>query len=294
MTEIIGTLDEVAARYDVLYCDLWGCVHDGTRVWPDAVAALERFRKGGGTVVLLTNSPRPSPAVLRGFARFGIPESAWDIIVTSGDAAQAGMMLGAVGRKVWHLGPEKDARFFTDLPAELSDAHAPVARVDFDAAEGIVCTGPFDEVNDHPDDYRGKFLSAKARGLKLLCANPDIVVDLGDQRIWCAGALAQLYTEMGGESLYFGKPHPPIYDLARRRLAERGIAAEADRILAVGDGIDTDIRGGMGEGIDTLFLTGGLMAAEFGPDPEHPDPVALRAWLDTRDTPPLLAMGRLR
>ncbi|MCC5983579.1 MAG: TIGR01459 family HAD-type hydrolase [Rhodobacteraceae bacterium] len=294
MTEMIRALDDVAARYDVLFCDLWGCVHDGLQAYPAAVAALEGFRRSGGAVVLMTNAPRPAPAVQRGFDRLGIPASAWDIIVTSGDAAQAGMAQGAVGRRVWHLGPEKDARFFSDLPEDIAAAHAPVERVDFDVAEGIVCTGPFDEENDHPDDYRGRFLSAKARGLKLLCANPDIVVDYGDKRIWCAGALAALYTDMGGESLYFGKPHPPIYDLARRRLAERGLAPDPDRILAVGDGIDTDIRGGMGEGVDTLFLTGGLMAHEFGPDPARPDETALRAWLATRDTPPLMAMGRLR
>ncbi len=294
MTEIIATLDDVATRYDVLYCDLWGCVHDGLRAYPAAVAALERFRQGGGAVVLMTNAPRPAPAVQRGFDRLGIPDSAWDVIVTSGDAAQAGMAQGAVGRRVWHLGPEKDNHFFTDLPADIAAAHPPVERVDFNAAEGIVCTGPFDEARDHPNDYRGRFLAAKARGLKLLCANPDIVVDYGETRIWCAGALAELYAQMGGESLYFGKPHPPIYDLARRRLAERGIAADPDRILAVGDGINTDIRGGMGEGVDTLFITGGLMAQEFGADPESPAPEALRAWLKTSETPPLMAMGRLR
>ena len=290
MTRIIDTLDEVAAQYDVLYCDLWGCVHDGTRAWPDAVAALQRFRAGSGTVVLMSNSPRPSPGVEAQIAGLGVPSDAWDVIVTSGDASQEAMLRGAVGRRVWHLGPPKDDGFFTDLP----DGFDPVERVDFDTAEGIVCTGPFDEETEHPDDYRGRFLSAKARGLKLLCANPDIVVDYGDTRAWCAGALAALYSEMGGESLYFGKPHPPIYDLARRKLAALGINTDPDRVLAVGDGIATDIAGGMGEGIDTLFITGGLEVARFGNDPEHPDPDLLADWLAGVDTPPVLSMGRLR
>ncbi len=290
MTEMIDSLAAIAARYDVLFCDLWGCVHDGERAWPAAVSALQAFRAGGGKVVLMTNAPRPAPAVEKGFQRLGIPDDAWDLIVSSGDAAQEAMANGAAGRKIWHLGPEKDYRFFTDLPEGLT---AP-ERVPFEQAEGIVCTGPFDEFNDHPDDYRGTFLAAKTRGLKLLCANPDIVVDLGHQRIWCAGALAAVYTEMGGESLYFGKPHPPIYDLARRKLAQAGIDVHSDHVLAIGDGIDTDIRGGVGEGVDTLFITGGLEVARFGDDPTAPEPDLLRDWLKGRDTPPRFAMGRLR
>ncbi len=143
--------------------------------------------------------------------------------------------------------------------------------------------------------YRPEFLYAKAKGLKLLCANPDIVVDRGETREWCAGALAQLYTEMGGESLYFGKPHPPIYDLARRRtVALTGREPDPARILAIGDGIATDVLGGLGEGIDTLFITGGLAAAEFGPDVENPDQVALEAWITAAQTEPTYAIGRLR
>ena len=150
-------------------------------------------------------------------------------------------------------------------------------------------------MTETPEDYRATFLYAKAKGLKLLCANPDIVVDLGDKRIYCAGALAALYSEMGGESLYFGKPHPPIYDLARRRLAEMsGLAPDSSGTLAVGDGIGTDIQGGMGEGIDTLFITGGIAADAFGPDAENPDPDLLEGWLADRTMGPTWAMGKLR
>lgn len=293
MTRIIQSLADVAADYDVLYCDLWGCVHNGQTPYPAAIAALQAFRAGNRHVVLMTNAPRPHSGVAAMLARIGLPEDCYDVIVASGDASQEAMMMGAVGRKVWHLGPAKDNGFFTDLLDWVAD-HPAVERVGFEDAEGIVCTGPFDEMTETPDDYRGKFLSAKARGLKLLCANPDLVVDYGETRIYCAGALAKLYDEMGGESLYFGKPHPPIYDLARRKLAALGIDVPHERVLAIGDGINTDVAGGVGEGIDTLFITGGLAAEEFGADVENPDPALLEAWLADQTSHPTLTMGRFR
>ena len=153
-----------------------------------------------------------------------------------------------------------------------------IEKVDLNEAEGIVCTGPFDPHAD-PAVMRPQFLLAKTKGLKLLCANPDIVVDRGETREWCAGALAQLYTEMGGESLYFGKPHPPIYDLARKRLQQIDRSTPDDRILAIGDGIRTDVQGGMGENIDTLFITGGLAREETGTT-DQPDPPETGAVAD--------------
>lgn len=293
MTRLIETLAEFAAPYEALLCDLWGCVHDGLAPFPDAVAALKTFRGAGGRVVLLTNAPRPHGAVRASLDAMGLSPDAYDAVVSSGDAAQEAMLRGAVGRRVHHIGPEKDEAFFDDIPAALRDLPA-VERVALDRAEGIVCTGPFDEKTETPQDYRATFLMAKQRGLKLLCANPDLVVDYGDRRIYCAGALAQLYEEMGGESLYYGKPHPPIYDMARRALAASGGPVDDDRLLAVGDGIATDIAGGMAEGIDTLFVTGGLSWEAFGPDRDHPDPALLEAWLEVREISPTAATGRLR
>ncbi|MGY6635374.1 MAG: TIGR01459 family HAD-type hydrolase [Alkalilacustris sp.] len=294
MTRILDRLADIAPDYDVLLCDLWGCLHNGERPYAPAVAALEAFRAGGGRVVLLTNSPRPESGVAKQLESIGVPRGAYDCIVSSGDAAQAGMVAGAVGRRVWHLGPEKDHRFFTALPEHLA-AEAPIERVDFDAAEGIVCTGQFSD-DDHPDDYRGRFLAARERGLKLLCANPDIVVDHADRRLWCAGALARLYTEMGGESLYFGKPHPPIYDLARRRLAALGGMPANERILAVGDGLHTDVQGAIAEDIDVILVTGGLAAAETGTADmtAQPDRDRLAGFLEGKALSPTFAMGGLR
>ncbi len=293
MTTVIAKFAEISARYTLALVDLWGCVHNGKAIYPEAEAALLQFRRDGGCVILVTNAPRPRDGVAARLADMGLSRDAYDGIATSGDAAQQGMVLGAVGRQVWHLGPAKDDDFFTNLP-DLAEQHGEIQRVAFDDAEGIVCTGLFDELTETPEDYRGKFLAAKARGLKLLCANPDIVVDLGDQRLYCAGALAHLYDEMGGESLYFGKPHPPIYDLARRIAAGQGVTGSADTTICVGDGINTDILGGMGEDMDTLFITGGLSAHAFGPDVENPDPGLLEAWLKDQRAMPTHAMGRFR
>ena len=293
MTRILSEFSEIRANYTLALVDIWGCVHNGQNIYPAAEAALRAFRDSGGCVVLVTNSPRPRNGVQAQLDQLGLSREAYDGIATSGDAAQAGMLMGAVGRRVWHLGPGKDDGFFTNLPDWAAD-HPPIERVPYDEAEGIVCTGPFSELDETPEDYRGRFLSAKVRGLKLLCANPDIVVDYGETRIYCAGALAQLYDQMGGESFYFGKPHPPIYDLARRVAAETGLKISDDRTIAIGDGIQTDIKGGMVEGIDTLFITGGLASTEFGPDTQNPDPALLDAWLEQEAIHPTYAMGRLR
>lgn len=293
MTRILRSFAEVSATYDLALVDLWGCVHNGEDIYPAAEAALIAFRKGGGRVILVTNAPRPEAGVRARLDEMGLSPDAYDAIATSGDAAQQGMLMGAVGTKVWHLGPDKDDGFFTDLPDWAGDYPA-IERVSFEDAEGVVCTGPFEELTETPEDYRGRLLAAKARGLKLLCANPDIVVDYGETRIYCAGAIAQLYDQMGGESLYFGKPHPPIYDLARRHAQRIGVAFAEDRIIAIGDGIQTDVKGGMAEGVDTLFITGGLAAEEFGPDVEHPEQALLDAWLTKEGQSPTYAIGRLR
>lgn len=295
MTEIIASLAEVAPRYDAVFCDLWGCLHNGKAPFPAAVAALQAFRKGGGTVVLLTNAPRPKPSVVNQLDRMGVPRDVWDEVVTSGDAAQYALLSGAVGRRVHHIGAPKDESFFTDFAEDLADyarSQPPILRVPMQEAEGIVCTGLRDDLTETPTDYRAPLLMGKTLGLPMLCANPDIVVDFGDRRLWCAGALARDYEQMGGRALYFGKPHPPIYDLARRRLA--ALRPGAAQVLCIGDGIATDIQGGMAEELDCLFITGGIDAAAFGADPARPDPALLAPWLEERQLSPAYAMGALR
>jgi len=191
---------------------------------------------------------------------------------------------------VWFIGEPRDDVFFEPMP-EISDA-VEIERVPLEQAEGVVCTGPFDAQAD-PEVLRPQLLLAKQNGLKLLCANPDIVVDRGGVRDWCAGAVAALYEEMGGESLYFGKPRPAIYDLARTRLANVGGTIDPSRILAIGDGIGTDIKGALGEDLDSLFVTGGLAAEETGTI-RQPDPEKLEAFIAAEMVTPTYAIGFLR
>ena len=291
MTRIIPALSEISAQYDALFVDLWGCVHDGVTAYPEAIAALQAYRKSGGIVILVTNSPKPREGVAAHLGQFGVPADAYDSIASSGDSARSAMLRGMVGEKVYFMGEwTRDSGFFD--PIEIINDPAHITRVPLQEAEGIVCCGQFDPMAD-PAVNRADFLYAKQKGMKLLCANPDIVVDRGEVRECCAGALAELYTEMGGESLYFGKPHPPIYDLARRRLNALANKVDSSRILAIGDGIHTDIQGAQGEDIDSLFITGGLAASETKTK-DQPDADALEAFVTKQMITPTFAIGSLR
>jgi HAD superfamily hydrolase (TIGR01459 family) len=257
---------------------------------PEAVAALQSYRAHGGTVVLVTNSPRPRVGVEAQLKHFGVPDDAWDSIATSGDSARAAMFQSVVGKRVYFIGLPHDLPFFD--PIHVVSNPVEITRVALDEAEGIVCTGPFDGTVD-PTVLLPDLRLAQRNGLKLLCANPDLVVDRGTRREWCAGAVAQLYQEIGGQSLYFGKPHAPIYDLARKRLEALGKSLPNAAILAIGDGAQTDISGARDAGIDALFITGGLAAQETLTR-QQPDPIALADYLDNQSVAPAFSIGFLR
>lgn len=290
MTQIVNALSDISAQYDALFVDLWGCVHNGVRAFDAANKALIEYRAGGGIVVLVTNSPRPRAQVEQQLADFGVARDAWDSIASSGDSARSALFLGAVGQKIYFIGTNAELPFFE--PLKLIDDPIQISHVPIEEAEGIVCTG-LPTADGTPDDVRAPLLYAKQKGLKLLCANPDIIVDRGDKREWCAGAVAQAYSEMGGTSLYFGKPHAPIYDLARRRLSAIRPNIPDDRILAIGDGITTDIQGALGEGIDSLFITGGLAAKETA-TVTQPDPEKLSQYVSEKQLDPTYSIGFLR
>jgi HAD superfamily hydrolase (TIGR01459 family) len=292
VAQVIASFAEVANRYDAAFVDLWGCMHNGLHAFPEAVEAMRAYRARGGRVVLVTNAPRPRASVEAQIGRLGIPRDAWDAIATSGDAARVALFQGAVGSRIWFMGAPTDRVFLE--PPRIVQNPIPVEEVALSEADGIVCCGPFDPHAD-PGVNRPDFQRAVDRGLKLLCANPDIVVDRGESREWCAGALAQLYEEMGGTSLYFGKPHAPIYDLARRRLSQFGDLPPDSRIVCIGDGVATDVLGAQEQGLDCVFVTGGLAARETGTPPGgQPDPERLELFARGEGIAPRYAIGFLR
>lgn len=282
---LISGLSEIADRYDALLCDVWGVLHNGQVAYPGVADALLRFRAKGGTVLLLSNAPRPSTQLPAMLERMGIAGSAYDGILTSGDATKTFIASHELGTKCHSIGPGRDNNLFDLSGVEIVPA---------DEAEFIVVTGPNDDEVEGPEDYREPFTPLVTRKLPLVCANPDIVVERGTRHIYCAGALARLYEEMGGTVIYFGKPHGPIYDVARARLLEIKKKAIPDhRILAIGDGIATDIKGAAGAGIDSLFISGGIAAAECGDSPEKPDAAKVTAFCAKAGLNPVAAAGRL-
>ncbi|MEM7744740.1 MAG: TIGR01459 family HAD-type hydrolase [Pseudomonadota bacterium] len=283
--QIIDSLAEVADRYDAVFCDVWGCYHNGLSPFPAAVSALQNFRAGGGVVILLTNAPRPAASVKKMLDGMGAPEDSYDAIVSSGAACQSALTSGRFGDRFHYVGPDRDFHMLGDValaPAEL------------DAATAILLTGLRDDTTETPEDYKTEVAQWVARGLPVLCANPDLIVDRGEQRLWCAGAIAKLHEEAGGEVIWYGKPHRPVYDRCHEVLAEMGRTIPETRVLAIGDGIHTDVTGGIRAGLDTLFVTGGLAAAEFGPDVERPEQEPLARFLAAEGLAPAYAIGRLR
>ncbi len=249
----LSGLAEVADDYDALLCDIWGVIHNGREPFRDACAALERFRAERGPVVLISNSPRPSLAIPEQFTKIGVPGELYDAIVTSGDATIDELSRRAPG-PAFKLGPERDDVIYDSLEMHFSD---------LEDAAFISCTGLFDDEHETPEDYVKLLTEARDNGLPLVCANPDVQVRRGDKVIYCGGALAQLYEKLGGEVIYAGKPHPPIYRLSRAWLTEiAGYDIPNDRVLAIGDNVFTDLLGAQQEDYDCLFIADGIHGAK--------------------------------
>lgn len=258
MIPILNRLSEIAGRYDALFCDVWGVLHNGRKAYARAVDALYQFRSKHGPVILLTNAPRPIGDVESMFERVGVPLDCYDAILSSGALARDDIehRISAVGRtlRVYHLGPDRDGGVLGGLD---------IVRVELPHAELVLCTGLFDDETETADAYAELYQQMKACDLTMLCANPDVVVQRGDKLIWCAGALAEAYEKIGGKVVYYGKPHRPIYD-ASLKLASKIAGQQIARPLAVGDGADTDIKGANAAGIDALFIAHGIHAAHLG------------------------------
>ena len=280
---LIERFAPLAGDYDAVLCDVWGVVHNGIAATPEATEALEQFRGAGGTVVLISNAPRPGAGVIELLDRLGVPRSAYDRVVTSGDVAR-GLVAARPGIAIHHIGPGRDRPIFSALDIEL---------VPIDRAGYVVCTGLFDDDTETPEDYRGLLQQMRERELLLLCANPDLVVERGDRLVYCAGAIAELYHELGGRVIYTGKPHGPIYDQALAAVAAvRGAAPPRAQVLAIGDSVRTDLKGASAAGLDALFITAGIHAEELG-DRDHPDLTRLRIIFAQAGVAPRAVMRRL-
>ena len=250
----VENLRDVTDGVEVILSDIWGVVHNGLESFPEACSALNVFRKQGGTVILITNAPRPADSVQRQLRKLGVSGETYDAIVSSGDLTR-NFVADHPGKKIFWIGPERDSSIHRGLDAVM----APLEQADY-----IICTGLFDDETESAEDYRAMMLQAREHKLPLICANPDIVVERGDRLIYCAGAIAELYRELGGEAIFYGKPHRPIYERAMALAAERrGQPTSLDRVLAIGDSVRTDLTGALGFGIDCLFLTRGIHSEEF-------------------------------
>ena len=279
----IASLDEISGRYAALLCDVWGVLHNGVWHFEAAAAALAAARQAGLAVVMITNSPRPHAGVEAQFETLGVPREAWDRVVTSGDVTRELIRSGP--RRLFHLGPERDLPLFDGLDVDLAE--------EFEA-NAVVCTGLFDDEVETPDDYREMLARLRARNLPFICANPDIMVERGEKIIWCAGALARDYAQIGGRTQIAGKPHAPIYAAALQAAGDV-LGREVDRseVLAIGDGMLTDIKGASDNSIDALYISGGIHARDYG-HPDEPDPERLAGFLDRHGFHPVATMPKLR
>jgi HAD superfamily hydrolase (TIGR01459 family) len=277
---VLSSIEQLGSSYAAWLVDVWGVMHNGVRAFPGAVEATRRFREQGGVVVLLSNSPRPSAGLQHQLRSLAVVDQSYDATVSSGDLTRHELAKHA-GTRVFHLGPERDLPIFAGID---------VTRVDAAAAELIVCTGLFDDEIETPEDYELLLKELADRKLTMLCANPDHLVERGHRLIYCAGALAQIYAEDGGEVIYAGKPYPPIYELAEEtiaELAERKVTR--GEILAIGDGIRTDMAGAADFGLDAVFVASGL---HVGPGGEGLDDLRLTQLFEGRK-PPRAAMPAL-
>ena len=285
-TRIIRSLGEVAGGYDGILCDVWGVYHDGIQVFPGASRALAGYRRTGGTVVMLTNAPRPAGEVEDAIRRLGGSAADYDAIVTSGDATRSFLAGGTWGHRAFHVGPPRDLPLVRGLSLEL---------VPFEEGEFILCTGLFDDRAEAPEDYADLLGEARVRGMPMLCSNPDRFVDIGHLRVPCAGSIAATYEAMGGRVAYFGKPYSPVYKAALHALdRSAGRRVPLERVLAIGDGILTDVPGAANMGLACVFVTGGLAAQEIRHEGGAPEADGLARLLAEHGAAPMAAMGWLR
>ncbi len=288
--KLVHGLGELAPDYNVILCDVWGVIHNGVIYYRKAIDALIRFRDSGGTVIFITNAPRPRRKVVAFLDQIGVPHAAYDGLVSSGDVTVS-LILEHADEPLGHIGPADDISLF----AEAETLAGMVLRMtSLEEAAYVVCIGLDDAEKETPADYDSRLRLMRSRDAEFICANPDIVVEVGDTLVYCAGALAEAYAAMGGRVVQAGKPYPPIYDRALRLAATlRGSELNRARILAIGDSAHTDIKGAQSQGLATLFVTSGVHKKKLHGENAALDAAALRQFVEGTGIAPTAAIAEL-
>lgn len=271
---LLNGLADIAADYDAVFCDIWGVIHNGRQHFPTAIEALKKFKAERGPVILISNSPRPHDDLVLQLASLDIHDDSYSDIISSGDATREYLRKFAPTGPAWRIGDPREKNLYAGIEIDLTGTA--------ETAAFISCSSPFDDENDTLDQYQHAFTLAAARKLVMICANPDKIVQRGDKIIMCAGSLADLYASLGGPVIMAGKPYPPIYELCYDALAKLGKPADKSRILAIGDGLPTDVLGANGQGLDLVFIAAGIHVAEATNAEGVLDPLLLKALLDVQ------------
>jgi HAD superfamily hydrolase (TIGR01459 family) len=281
---LINGLQPLADRYDLIFCDVWGVLHNGVKAYEAASDALTRFRAKGGRVVLVSNAPRPGESVGKQLDGFKVPRTAYDAIVTSGDLTRLAIQ-ERIEKVVHHIGPPRDMPIYNGLDARFGS---------IEEADYVVCSGFDDDETETVENYRARLEAMLRRDLLMVCANPDLIVERGHTILPCAGAIALSYEEMGGKVFYAGKPHVPVYDKALAvAVGLNGKPIAKERVLGVGDAIRTDIAGAAAFGIDSLLVARGIHAEELGLHRGDLVSDHVQDWVDRQPVAPTAIMDAL-
>jgi HAD superfamily hydrolase (TIGR01459 family) len=281
----LNGLSDVAGEFDAFILDLWGVVHDGASAYPQSAGTLKSLKAAGKKTLLLSNAPRRAYVLVEAMARMGIPRDLYGEVLSSGEATRDALIsrtdpfFAALGRRAYHLGPERDRSVFDDTGLEIV--------TDTAAADFVVNTGP-DGLDDVVEDYRAVLKTVRARNLPMVCANPDMLVIREGRPVVCAGALAREYEGMGGQVAYRGKPDPAVYHLAVQRLG-----VDRKRIAVVGDALETDVKGARAADLAAIWCTGGIHAEALGVSYGVPADPAMAAKLAAHEgqTPQAIIPG---
>ena len=239
----LANLSSIKDQYDTFIIDLWGVMHNGIKLNIGAIEAVDKLILNKKKVVFLSNAPRPVDDVIKFLKKLNMQEKYLHNIVTSGQAAMLALQNNIYGKSYYHLGPEKDNSLFSKIETN---------KAELDKSEFIVCTGLFEDKMNDLDFYKNILSNQTSK--KLICTNPDLIVERGKEQEYCAGMIAKIFEELGGEVIYFGKPHKEIYQMC---------FTKNEKAIAVGDNLRTDIKGANNMNIDSIFIGSGVHSAEF-------------------------------